>query len=294
MGNALLEFENIKRLERENEHHFISIPVNADRVFFTDLTDLHVGHYGFDEVALTNFVNVVKNVPNFYVFIGGDSTNHANKGSKSSQFEEYATPREQIKGKYEYGKLVRKGLIQLLEPIQDRIIGIINGNHNGTRLQEFNDMSAAEYYSDLTGVRYFADYAFIEFVVGKDKSHRNSYTHFIHHSGSTGKNKNVGNLMQRGIYFDADVHWGEHTHQDPFARIPVITFDRYNKKPLVRQKLYINGNSYLSWSGYAKAKLYPPNITGAHILEMSGRRGDWDIRHFERVKDFYELVVRQA
>lgn len=283
-------FDNKKLLEQELSQHFVSIRVNSDVAFFTNLTDLHVGHKGFDRQALKNFVEVVKSVPNFYVFIGGDATNHANKGSKSSQFEEDMTPREQIKGKWEYGRLVKEGLIQLLEPIQDRIIGISDGNHNTRRLKEFNDMSAAEYYADLTGIRYFGPLAIIEFVVGPGK---NSYIHFIHHSGSTGKRKNLNALQDRVWNWEADVHWGEHTHKNHFGRDVVISFDRKNKKPLIRDRLYVNGNSYLSWSGYAKDKLYAPNRTGATIIEMSGLKGKWDLRVYERVKDFVDLRLKR-
>lgn len=288
----LSTFDNVKKLEEELHPHFHTLKLpDLDSVFFTDLTDLHIGTNGFDEEALTNFVGIVKQIPNFYVFIGGDATNHANRGSKSSPFDDYMTPKEQVKGKFESGKLVRRGMLQIFEPIQDRIIGISDGNHNTTRLKEFNDMSAAEYYADISGVKYFGALAMIEFVVGTGK---NSYLHFIHHSGSTGKRKNLNALQDRAINWDADVMWGEHTHKDLFGRDTVVYYDRKNKKPMVRDRLYVNGNSYLSWSGYAKDKLYSPNKTGATILEMSGKRGGWDVRVYERVKDFVELQKRNG
>ena len=232
---------------------------------------------------------MVKNTPNFYVLIGGDATNHANRGSKSSPFDDYMTPREQVKGKFDkYGLLERKGMLQLLAPIEDRIVGIIDGNHNTTRLKEFNDMSCAEYYSDLTGVPYLGPLAIIEIVVGK-----NSYVHFVHHSGSTGKRKNLNNLQDRVWNWEADVHWGEHTHKDHYGRDTVVSFDRKNKKLMVRDRLYINGNTFLSWSGYAKDKLYSPNTTGCTIVEMSGKNKEWDMRVWERIKDFAELKAKK-
>lgn len=285
-----LQYDNRERLRQEIIPHCRSIKIDADKAYFTDLTDLHVGANGFDEEALVNFIDVVKNTPNMYFLIGGDASNHANRGSKSSQFDDYASPREQIKGKYERGKLVRKGLVQLFDPILDRCLGIIDGNHNTTRLKDFNDMSAAEYFADITGIPYLGAFALIEFVVGKQA--KNSYLHHIHHSGSTGAKKNLNKLQDRGFNWDADVYWGEHTHKDHFGRDTIIRWDRKNKKPYIRDKVYINGNSYLSWSGYAKAAGYAPNTTGAKIVEMNGQRGNWDIRVYERVKDFVELVYR--
>lgn len=287
-----VQYDNKRLLEMELSPHITTIKINDEKAFFTDLTDVHIGHKGVDYEALDAFVEVVKATPNLYVFIGGDASNHANRGSKSSPWEEDMSPREQIKGKYDvYGNLVNRGLVQIFEPIQDRILGIIDGNHNTTRLKEFNDMSAAEYYSDLTGVPYYGALAMVEFVIGNGK---NSYLHFLHHSGATGKRKNVNALQDRVFNWEADVHWGEHTHKSHFARDTVVYYDRKNKKPLVRDRLYINGSSYLSWSGYAKDKLYAPNETGCKIVEMSGKRGEWDMRVYERVRDFVELQVKPS
>lgn len=277
--------DNTRMLERELSQHFATIRVNADKAYFTDTADLHVGSLGFDEKSLEALIEVIRTTPNFYVFIGGDSVNHACRGSKSSQFEEYMTPREQIRGQYKNGKLIRKGLLQLFEPIKERVLGIIDGNHDGTRMKEFNSMSAAEIAADLMGIKYFGSLAFVELVVGK-----NSYTHFIHHSGSTGKKMNLNALQDRAMTWDADLHWGEHTHRSNYGRDKVISYDRYNKKPIVRDRLYVNASSFLSWSGYAKDKLYPPGRTGVSIVEMNGLKGQRDIRVFERLKDFTELA----
>lgn len=273
--------DNTRLLEKDIAAKFETIRISDQKAYFTDISDLHIGHKGFDEQSLEQLIKIIKKTPNFYIFIGGDSTNHANKGSKSSQYEEYMSPRCQIKGLYENGKLIRKGLKQFFEPISDRIIGAIDGNHDGTRLREFNDMSATEYFCDISGVKFFGEFAFIEFIVN-----RNSYTHFIHHSGSKGKKQNLNALQDRALNFNADVHWGEHTHKDLYGRDVVIDFDRKNKKPIVRDRLYINSSSYLSWSGYAVRKLYSPNKTGVKIIEMSGKRDEWDIRVYERLKDF--------
>ena len=89
--------DNTRLLEQEISQHFATLRINADKAYFSNLADLHVGHVGFDEKSLEALIEVVRTTPNFYVFVGGDSINHASKGSKSSQFEEYMSPREQIK-----------------------------------------------------------------------------------------------------------------------------------------------------------------------------------------------------
>lgn len=284
-------FDNHKETEQMLSTHYKHIRVNADKCYYADMSDIHLGHKAFDEKSFENTINVIKQIPNFYVFLGGDSANHANKGSKSSQYEENMTPREQIKGQYEYergGKLLRKGLLQHLEPIKDRIIGKINGNHDGTRMQEFNDMSPSEYLCDVLGIEYFGDLAFIHFSVGK-----NAYTHFHHHiTGSTGKKLNLNKLQEKGEEFRCDVIWGEHTHRRQWGWETYVDIDLRNQKPVIRKQYYLNTNSMMGWGGYAKTKGYRLGLTGIKVIEMSGIKGNRYIRVYDNFQDFYDLVVK--
>ena len=268
LGGERGMFDNVKKLEREIAEHYVFVRSEADKIFFTDLSDVHIGHKGFDEKSFEATIKVIQNTPNFYVFLGGDSLNHANKGSKSSQFEENMTPKEQIKGKFENGELVKKGLLQYLEPIKDRIIGKIDGNHDGTRAQEFNDISPTEWMCDILGIRYLGDMAIIHFSVGK-----NAYTHYIHHiSGSSGKKMNLNKLQEKGEEFRVDVIWGEHTHRRHFGSEIYVDIDLRNRKPIIREQFFVNASTFLSWSGYAKTKGYRINKTGINIVEMNGTR----------------------
>jgi hypothetical protein len=279
-------YNNIKKIENELLQHYKCIEVNTDRVFFTDLSDIHIGHKGFDEKSFENTVKLIQSIPNFYVMIGGDSINHANKGSKSSQFEEDMTPREQLKGKYENNKLVKKGLIQHLEPIADRIIGKIDGNHDGTRSQEFNDISPMEWFCDTLGIQYFGDLAIIQFSLPN-----NAYTHYFHHiSGSTGTNINLAKLQKKGEEFRCDVVWGEHTHRRSHGSEIYVDIDLRNRKPIVREQYFVNANTFLSWSGYGKTKGYRINKTGINIVEMSGVKNHRSIKVYDNVETFLQSI----
>jgi predicted phosphodiesterase len=281
-------FDNLRETQEMLANHYKHIKVDADRIFYTDISDIHLGHKGFDTKTFDNLIEVIQSIPNFYVFLGGDTINHANKGSKSSPFEENMTPREQIKGQYEYGKLTRKGIIQYLEPIKDRIIGKIDGNHDGTRSQEFNDTSPGEWMSDLLGIPYFGDLALIQFSVRK-----NAYTHFHHHiTGSAGKKINLNKLQEKGEEWRCDVIWGEHTHRRQWGSEYYVDIDLRNQKPIIRKQYFLNTNSLLGWSGYAKTKGYRLGITGIKVIEMSGLKNNRYIRVYDEFKDFYDLVVK--
>jgi hypothetical protein len=252
-----MSFNNFKYLEKEiSEHYMVKKYDKHDKIYFTDLSDLHVGHKGFDEESFKKTVSIIAKHPNFFVFLGGDSINHANKGSKSSQFEESMSPREQV-----------LYLEQLITPIKNQIIGKIDGNHDGSRGREFNDISPMEWFCDRNSIKYLKEYAIVQFSVGG----RYSYTHYLHHrSGSSGKNMNVSKMQSKGEEFRCDVIWGEHTHKRHWASEIYVEIDTRNQMPIIREQYFVNANTFLNWSGYAIDFGYRINKTGINIVEMSG------------------------
>lgn len=251
---------NLKKLEEElAEHYLFRRFNNFDKIYFTDLSDIHIGHKDFDEETFKKTVDIIAQHPNFFVFLGGDSFNHASKGSKSSAFEENLTPREQV-----------LRLEKLIAPIKDRVLGKIDGNHDGTRGIEFNDFSISEWFCDRAGIRYFKEFAIIQFSVNK-----NAYTHFFfHRSGSTGKKLNLNKIQEEGEKWRTDVVWGEHTHKRHWASELYVDVDLRNQKPIIREQFFVNANTFLSWGGYARDFGYRINKTGINIVEMSGERGN--------------------
>jgi predicted phosphodiesterase len=252
-----MSFNNLKQLESElAEHYMFRRFEDSERLYFTDLSDLHIGHKGFDEKSFRKTVDIIAQVPNFLVILGGDSINHANKGSKSSQYEESMTPREQV-----------LHLEKLIAPIKDKIIGKVDGNHDGTRAKEFNDISPMEWFCDRNNIRYFKEYAILHFSM-KDSS----FTHYIHHrSGSTGKNLNAAKMQAKGEEYRCDVIWGEHTHKRHWSSEVYVDIDLRNQKPVIREQYFVNANTFLNWSGYAIESGYRINKTGINIVEMRSK-----------------------
>jgi hypothetical protein len=279
-------YDNQKELEKQLQEHYKHLRFDHQEIYLSVFSDIHAGHRGFDHKTFQNSLNYIKNIPNFYVFLGGDSANHANKGSKSSQFEENMTPDEQYYGQFEDGKLIRKGLLQYLTPIKDKIIGKIDGNHDGTRAQEFNSMSPNKQFCKEIGIPYFGDLALFQMSVG-----HNSYTTYHHHiSGSGGKRPNVNKLMDiaQGWWFD--LIFGEHTHQRHWGYKPYAIIDQKHKKVRVRKQYFVNTNSMVAWSGYAKTKNYGLGLTGFNVVKLSGTKNDHSIQVFEfkEFVDYYE------
>jgi hypothetical protein len=278
-------FNDLRQLQKELKQHYQHYTFDVDKLYYADLSDIHLGAKGCDHTALQNTLDLIERIPNFYFMLGGDTLNHANKGSKSSPFEEDMTAREQILGKFEKGKLVKKGAVQYFSHLKDRIIGTIDGNHDTTRGKEFNDISPKEYMASEVGIRYFGEMALVSMTVGS-----NLYTHFHHHiTGSTGKKINLNKLQEKGAEFWFDFIWGEHTHRHSHGSDYVVSIHEKHKYPIVRPQYYINTGSFLSFSGYAKAKGYRIGTTGTRIVELSGNRHDRHVIVYDDVDTFIRL-----
>ena len=64
------------------------------------------------------FCRQIASDQNAYIILGGDLMNNATRSSVSNVFEERIRPRDQ-----------KKQLVTLLEPVRDRILCMVSGNH---------------------------------------------------------------------------------------------------------------------------------------------------------------------
>lgn len=252
-----MSFNNLKMLEEQINQHYKHFEIETDKLYLVNLSDIHVGSKGFDEKTFKKTIDVLSQIKNVMVILGGDSINHANKGSKSSQFEETMTPREQV-----------LHLEKLIQPIKNKIICKISGNHDATRSKEFNDFSLMEWFCDRNRIPFFDEYALLQFSIGDC-----AFTSFVmHKTGATGKNLNVGKLQQFGEMWRCDIIFGEHSHKRHYGSEVYTDIDLRNRKAIVREQWYINTNSFLNWSGYAVENGYRISKTGCNVVELTGGR----------------------
>lgn len=246
-------------LQNQIASHYQHFQVKPEKLYFVDLSDIHVESKGFDEKTFKKTIDILSKIDNVAILIGGDSIDGASKGSKTSPFETTMTPREAV-----------LHLEKLLEPVKSKIIGKIDGNHDTTRSKDFNDFSLMEWFCDRNNIRYFENYALLQFSIGKC-----AFTIHAHHrSGSTGKKINFSKPQSVGAEWRADIILGEHTHKSNWASDVYVDIDTRNRKPMIREQFYVNTNSFVSWSGYAIEQGYSINKTGCNVIELTGGRSE--------------------
>ena len=107
----------------------LSVRLDADYIYLADVSDIHIGNIYHNKEAFDKFIKGVMDIPNMYVIIGGDSTDGSSTTTASSLFEESIHGSEQV-----------LTAVQLLKPIQDRILFVRSGNNGYERALKHGKM----------------------------------------------------------------------------------------------------------------------------------------------------------
>lgn len=232
--------------------HIASIRVHADRAFFINLADIHAGLN--NRKLFQAIIQFILSIPNCFVVIGGDSTNHASKISKGDPKEERVSGDQQL---FELATDLRP----LVEA--ERLVAIIQGNHGSGRYKETIGHSPEETLAHLLGhpELYKAEFAIVYVTVRE-----NCYVHFVHHSG---------NKPDKFAHISADVVWREHSHDYRIEERLVMEHNKYIKRPIVKNTFEIWSGSYQILPNYTKVAGFRPVLPGSFFVEMSGVNKRW-------------------
>jgi hypothetical protein len=241
------------------------------------LGDFHLGAKTCDLNLIHKVIKWIKEHDAWWVGMG-DFLEFSTKSSVGSGvYDQTMNPGEQI-----------KVCVDLLQPIANRCIGLLKGNHEerGYKTDGNDPMAtiAAQLKTNLTGsgsVTYFGwDGVFVISNPEKTTTHRSCYSFLAFHSYSG--NKNVGLAMNwverevRGFLEGVDVVMKAHDHNRGLS--PPDEGLVFNKSNLGigRSKRYtVLTGHFLNWeNSYASAKPMKPKPKGTVVLNLKMHRED--------------------
>ena len=154
------------------QNNVFSVRVDKDNAFIFTLSDLHIGLGNLDYIK--DIIKFISNIDNAYVIVGGDLTNNSIKNSLGSVLEEYVSGSDQV-----------KMAVELLTSIKDKILAMIEGNHE-KRTQEAAYISITQMIATMLGIpdKYKQELAIGYISVGAD----NCYTYVDLHKHRKTKN----------------------------------------------------------------------------------------------------------
>lgn len=225
----------------------------VDDVTIIPISDVHIGDKLCNLKLLKQVLERIKNEPNTYTIINGDLCNMALKDSKSDVYSDNLSPMEQV-----------LEVIDLLEPIRDKILVLSSGNHEDRTQRSTNIDVLRLVAKQLKLEQRYADgwwYLFLRFgEKGQGRKAPMCYQITGYH-GSGGGRKVGGKanrLEEMSQVVVADLYIQGHTHK-PLSTKGTIFIPDYANNTLNKKQLhYLMTNSFLDYGGYGEKLGFPP------------------------------------
>ena len=245
------------------EHRF---PEKQD-ITIIPVADVHLGAKECMEKEFFDFLKMVEATPNVYLVLAGDLINNATRSSVSNVFEDRYRPSEQ-----------KKMMFKLLEPVKDRILCAVPGNHEARSGKDADDDPMYDIMCKMDiEDRYRENLAIVKVRMGDNRVDglRNpSYIlAVVHGSGGGIYTGGAVNKNERfGYVFDGvDALITGHTHKPVVSAPSKIRVDaRHNTVSITPFKV-ITATSWLDYGGYAARKMLLP---ASHSLQTMTLRGN--------------------
>jgi len=163
---------------------------------------------------------------------------------------------------------------KFFSPIKSQCIGIGEGNHEASILQNYGQDIHKDICDDL-GVKDLGFASFIRFIM-REKNRSFSFLLFVTHGSGSAKDESVAlrQVMSLEEKFEADVYVCGHYHKRVFNVCPKETIGRIGNMIFKKDKAYgVAGTYYdsykLNMSNYAEKKLYKPSKLGKIRLKIT-------------------------
>lgn len=233
------------------------------------VADVHLGAKECDEEKFFSFLKMVKDTPNTYLVLAGDLINNATRSSVSNVFEDRYRPSDQ-----------KKMMAKLLEPVADRVLAAVPGNHEARSGKDADDDPLYDILCKLDIEHlYRENIAIVKIMMGDNirKCGKNNPTYCLavtHGSGGgiytgAGVNKNE----RFGYTIDGiDALITGHTHKPAITAPGKIKVDVYHSTVSVVPFKVITATSWMEYGGYAARKMLIPASHSLQTMTLRGKR----------------------
>ena len=224
------------------------------------LTDLQVGARAFNRPRFLEYREWILSKRYRYVLLGGDLIDSATKLSKANPYENTSEPIWQV-----------KEVVELLRPLQGRILGYVGGNHERRTIPTFGDSGAL--IAERLEVPYSRGVQLLDIHFGLHRPFKVS----LWHGGGAARTKGAKAQMLHRFMSQADstVYLVGHIHDS------LLLWDWREERRAGKSRLQkivgIMSSSFLDyWGTYAEVAAMSPSDTmmARIVLEPSGH---WEV-----------------
>lgn len=249
----------------------VDLPTTISELKIEIFADCHLGSKVCDYSLIQERIKRVQKEENTYALILGDLINNSTKTSVGDCYEDPLSPMDQM-------KLV----ITTFEPIKDKIIGIVSGNHerrtyktDGIDLmwlfaKELNLIDKYDYVACLLFIRF-----------GKMNSHYSNKKYctslyMSHGDGQGGRTigGKANGLQRRGQIVNASIIVTGHTHAPLTFRDAYYEINYGTSSVKLKDQLFINASACLGYENYAEQVGLRPSPTKSPTIIIRGGKDD--------------------
>lgn len=218
-------------------------------------------HWPIGEKDLINkWIESIASRENAYTILLGDSTDFARTHYRQ-HLKSYVDDNNSQEAIDAYVREEVRKLAKKLEPIKDRIWGVVKGNH----YYEFLDQTNSEQYlCQLLGLRYMGAMGLIRLTSSAGGNTRRNVVIFCHHSGGTRGARTTGGdvagVVRQESAWDADIYLMAHTHRRIAWKESVMTLTSRDE-PRVVERTRVFGRCGAFLKGFKEDN---PTATAPH------------------------------
>lgn len=244
-------------------------PQDTEYITLYPIGDVHWGVAECMESEFRAYLKQIENDPTAAVLLAGDLINNGIKSSVTNVYEEVYTPHEQ-----------KKMMVALLEPIKEKIIAGVCGNHEYRTIRETSTDIMDDIFCML-GIqsRYAGDVAFIKIQVGKKNNAKPAtYMIYLSHGSGGGALLGSGTSRQDGYQMaieGVDISITAHTHRPTKTPSSRLVFDAHNNVVKRRNTLIFVCTSWLRYAGYPARKQLRPTAFHPDTIRLDGKEKAW-------------------
>lgn len=224
----------------------VDISGNVMRIFV--LADLHIGDGLMDKDRLEQFIDDVMADDSNYIIVNGDLINNETRQSVSDIFGAVMTPDKQI----DY-------LVDLLRPMRDKILVMVEGNHELRSYKDNGILVIKRVARELGIENCYSNGAYLLFI------DIDGVTYSIYGKHGAGGGKTVGAKANRLIDMldnvNADIFIHSHTHMPLASRVLGNYIHPDINEPYEVDHLFLNSSAFLKFGGYGEEQGFRPAST---------------------------------
>ncbi len=247
----------------------IDLPADLEEIELYPLFDWHIGDSMSDAFLIENTLKRIKETPNAYCILGGDLMDTAIASSIGDTYSAHLQPMEQL-----------KLCVKLFEPIKDKILCILPGNHEN-RVYKSDGIDTTEMMAAQLGLSgKYSETTALLFIRFGHETRRNSegrkmvYTVYATHGSGGGRKEGgkINRLADLAQIVDADVYLCGHTHLPAVFREGFYRVSKSNSAVQYVDRLFVNAAAALNYGGYGDKAGFKPASKQSPVIYLDGKR----------------------